>query len=565
MTRVRDGAAPCARRVGGAVAAGLLALALAAGPAGAQSSAPNAARRVPPAPDLRTPVTGLALPGASRLGEPLPGGSLMRLQRAVDLRSSGLLDRARDSLLVLLRLHPHHPIVVSELGRTHAARGDWGALERLAGAERMARRDSTLLAPELVMAYERSSRPREAIRTAVAAWTSSPADGAWAMGAFFRLAAVEPRFALATLDAAAAPRPWRSDLAVGLARLHAMAGRPEDAVRVLHDAEQRSGRGGLRVLFADEALRSGRTSDTTAAIAVLTDLAGDHDRRPDERLAAARRAWSLALGTGSESDAAEPLARSLRDVPGDRWGAELLLGIVRALQRGGHVGEVRTLLAANPGIERRLPELALERGLAFVREGELARGMPLIDSLAGAWPAARFMLAEVQFFSGELDSAHANYERVAARPDDPDAAAALERLYLLEAHPGSETLRRLGRIAHERWRGDRTAATRLADSLWRSQAPRGEYAAATGIALAELRMEAGDARDALVPLLVIADSLADDRLAPLARQRAGEAYTVLGDDHAALAQYEECLARYPRAWNAAEVRRRLEHLRRARS
>jgi len=565
MSRPRDGAEPRARRARRPFAAALFALALATTPAGAQPSAPSISRGVAPAPDLRTPVTGLALPGVSRLGEPLPGGSLMRLQRAVDLRSSGLADRARDSLLVLLRLHPHHPLVVTELGRTHAAREDWGALERLAVAERMARRDSTLLGPELVMAYERTSRPREAIRAAVAAWTSSPADGAWAMGTFFRLAAVEPRFALSTLDEVAAPRPWRSDLTVGLARLHSMAGRPADAVRVLHDAEQRSGRAGLRVLFADEALRSGRASDTTAAIAVLTDLAGDHDRRPDERLAAARRAWSLALGTGSESDAAEPLSRALRDVPGERWGPEFLIGVVRALQRGGHVAEVRTLLAANPGIERRMPELALERGLAFVREGDLGRGVPLLDSLAGTWPAARFMLAEVQFFSGELDSAHANYERVAARPDDPDAAAALERLYLLEEHPGSETLRRLGRIAHARWSGDRTAATRLADSLWRSQAPQGEYAAEAGIALAELRMEAGDARGALVPLLVIADSLVDDRMAPLARQRAGEAYTALGDDPHALAQYEECLARYPRAWNAAEVRRRLERLRRTRS
>jgi predicted negative regulator of RcsB-dependent stress response len=60
---------------------------------------------------------------------------------------------------------------------------------------------------------------------------------------------------------------------------------------------------------------------------------------------------------------------------------------------------------------------------------------------------------------------------------------------------------------------------------------------------------------------VIADSLADDRLAPLARQRAGDAYASIGDEKNALDQYEECLARYPRAWNSAEVRRRLERLR----
>jgi len=63
---------------------------------------------------------------------------------------------------------------------------------------------------------------------------------------------------------------------------------------------------------------------------------------------------------------------------------------------------------------------------------------------------------------------------------------------------------------------------------------------------------------------VVCDSLADDRLAPLARQRAGDAYSQLGDDTHALAQYEECLARYPRAWNSAEVRRRVERLRKER-
>jgi hypothetical protein len=38
----------------------------------------------------------------------------------------------------------------------------------------------------------------------------------------------------------------------------------------------------------------------------------------------------------------------------------------------------------------------------------------------------------------------------------------------------------------------------------------------------------------------------------------------LKDPKSAVAQYEECLARYPRAWNAAEVRRKLETLRRDR-
>jgi predicted negative regulator of RcsB-dependent stress response len=452
-------------------------------------------------------------------------------------------------------------VLVTELGRTHAARQDWGALERLAVAERTAQRDSALLASELALAYERLARPREALRVVVQAWAANAVDGPWASLLFFRLATVEPRTAVSLLEAAATPRPWRSDLAVGLARMHALSGRPAESVRVLVDAEKRSGASGLRLMFSEEALRTLRAADTSAALAVLVDLAGDDARRPDERLASGRRAWQVVQSSGRESEWAARIAVALRDVPGERWGPDFILSLVRSLQRSGNVTEVRALLAANPGLDGRIPELALERALAAVREGEIDRALPALDSLAQAWPAARFMLAEAQFFSGALDSAHANYTRVAERPEDPDAATALDRLYLLEEAPQSPLRATLGRLAWERWRGSRANALRLADSLWRAQAPRGEYAARAGLELAALRVEAGDVRGALVPLLVIADSLADDRLAPLARQRAGDAYASLGDEKNALLQYEECLARYPRAWNSAEVRRRLERLR----
>jgi TolA-binding protein len=83
--------------------------------------------------------------------------------------------------------------------------------------------------------------------------------------------------------------------------------------------------------------------------------------------------------------------------------------------------------------------------------------------------------------------------------------------------------------------------------------------------LSAQRAAAGDATAALVPLLAVADSLPDDRLAPLARQRLGELYlSKLKDESKAAAQWEECLARYPKAWNAPEVRRKLEQLRRER-
>ncbi len=93
----------------------------------------------------------------------------------------------------------------------------------------------------------------------------------------------------------------------------------------------------------------------------------------------------------------------------------------------------------------------------------------------------------------------------------------------------------------------------------------GSLWAHVALTLATQREQLGDGRAALEPLMAVADSLPADRLAPLARQRAGDVLRVwYKDDARALAQYEECLARYPRAWNAPEVRRRVESMRRER-
>ena len=87
--------------------------------------------------------------------------------------------------------------------------------------------------------------------------------------------------------------------------------------------------------------------------------------------------------------------------------------------------------------------------------------------------------------------------------------------------------------------------------------------AQTSMVLASLEEATGDGKSALTPLLAVAEQLPDDRLAPLARQRAGDVYRVwYKDDAKALTQYEECLARYPKAWNTPEVRRWVEILRR---
>lgn len=167
-------------------------------------------------------------------------------------------------------------------------------------------------------------------------------------------------------------------------------------------------------------------------------------------------------------------------------------------------------------------------------------------------------------FAGDPDSALAVYQRVAEEPHGRFAGVALERIYLIEDAGPREGLLPFGRIAYDEWRGERLHAQLLADSLYHTL-PHGPLWAQVALTLARLREADAQPAYALEPLLAVADSLPDDRLAPLARQRAGDIYrTQLKDDRRALEQYEECLARYPRAWNAAEVRRQVEQLRRDR-
>jgi tetratricopeptide (TPR) repeat protein len=71
----------------------------------------------------------------------------------------------------------------------------------------------------------------------------------------------------------------------------------------------------------------------------------------------------------------------------------------------------------------------------------------------------------------------------------------------------------------------------------------------------------GAPAEARLAALAVADSLPGDRLAPVARKRVGDLDLARGNKESALAQYEEMLARYPRSWLAAEVRRQVTDLR----
>jgi tetratricopeptide (TPR) repeat protein len=240
----------------------------------------------------------------------------------------------------------------------------------------------------------------------------------------------------------------------------------------------------------------------------------------------------------------------------------LRLGVARGLREGGHTADARALL--NESGAATTPAFATERALNDLRDGPPARALPGLRVQAAETPESAYRYAEALFFSGQTDSAHAWYLSAASDPRSETAGAALERLYLLEEKGGQEVLPAFGRLAYEDWRGNRPVARALADSLFRTLA-RGPLWAYAAVLSGNFRAAAGDPQGALEPLLAVADSLPEDRLAPLARQRAGDIYLdALKDDRAAAQQYEMCLTRYPRAWNAPEVRRRLDQLRRDR-
>lgn len=494
--------------------------------------------------------------------KPLSPEAAGRLRQAQADRVAGLIERARAALAALAREVPHHPQILTELARVENASGNWAAVERLARPERVQQRDSLLMASELMLALERLARARDAAEVAIEAWAADPAQD-WAEDSLFRLVGADPRGVRDVTRTAARRLPARKDIVLAACRLEMRGGDPKEALRMLADADGPALRPPLRQRFADGLLEAGDGRDSSGAAEALLALAADTRLATAFRLPAARRAWDLAAALGSEAGAAPRLSRALADLPAERWDGGLLMDVARALRRSGLTGEARALLAAG---ERSLSkrELEMEQALADLRDGPPERALPRLLAAAGGSPEAAFRFAEALFFAGQADSALACYQRVSKDPASEFTGPSFERIYLIEDADPRSALPAFGRVAWEEWRGEPRRAEAITESLVVAL-PRGALWAQAAVKLAALRDAAGDARAALEPLLLLADSLPGDRLAPLARQRAGDLFLYrLKDAPRALAQYEECLARYPRAWNAADVRRKLEQLRRDR-
>ncbi len=471
----------------------------------------------------------------------LTPAQMAKLQQARALRNAQQLDRARETLTALLAETPHHAAVLTELARVRVARQEWAAVELLARTERAARHDSLLLAGEAALALERLGRPGAAAQITTEAWSVNPALAGWAQPNLERLATVDPKGTREALRRASARRPSRIDLSMALAQIEWQAGDMKSALGVLNSADAFKEGPSTRMDFADGLLLRGNARDSSGAIEALVDLAADQSRPEPMRMLAAHRAWDLIKARGEEATRAATLAKALSDLPPTRWTPELLAGMTRGLRQAGLTTESRALLSGLGAGAALPPELALEQAMADLRDGPPERALPALEAMAATSPEASYTYAEALFFAGLSDSALKVYQTLAQDPAAPFTGAALERIYLIEEAKAPLGLRAFGRIAYENWRGEPKNASAVAESLYRSL-PQGPLWAQAALVVSAQRAAAGDARAALVPLLAVADSVPQDRLAPLARQRAGDLYLdKLQDATSAAAQYEECL------------------------
>ena len=532
----------------------------------------------PAQPPTITPLLGsqgsiqIILPGAleapplsQRIPEPLTMAQQLRLRTARQLRESGQLAAARDTLQRLLLVAPHQPLVLNELAKVLGAMSNWTGVELLARAERAAQRDTLLLGRELAMALERLKRPREAAVVVLENWRLRPGDSDWAVESLTRLANNDSKGVRDAVRRAATAHPERVDFLTAAAGLDWKMGDGPQALKGLAASDSPGITPPLRWRFADALLATGATRDSVGAVDALISMIADPRYDPSYRMLAARRAMEVHRARGTARAGAPAIYAALKDIVPARWNAELLVDVARGLREAGQTAAARALLdspVAQGNPQR--PNVTLERAMDDLHEGPPSNAIARLHDIAATSQEARFRFAEALFFSGLADSALAEYKRVTEDTGGAFTGAAFDRTYLIEDASPKSFLPMVGRLMYFDWRGDARAALMLADTLYRAT-PHNALWARIAIFRGQRLDAAGQPDSALVPLLELATQLPDDRLAPLAREMAGDVYQFkLKREPEAIAQYEECLTRYPRAWNSAEVRRRLESLRKRR-
>jgi tetratricopeptide (TPR) repeat protein len=213
--------------------------------------------------------------------------------------------------------------------------------------------------------------------------------------------------------------------------------------------------------------------------------------------------------------------------------------------------------------------LAVRKGETALEKGDLAAAEAAFKEAKNSGAServreeAQYLASEVAFYEGRFDSAAAGYDAFAkAYPTSRFTNDALERMYLIEAGEGAPVaglteLARAFRLARAGATDDALAAAAEAET----RATGGPAWSHAGLLTASLLEARGRVKEAAAKALAVAEGVPEDRLAAVARRKAGDYYKESGSDALALAQYEELLVRYPRSWLAPETRRLVQELR----
>jgi tetratricopeptide (TPR) repeat protein len=206
----------------------------------------------------------------------------------------------------------------------------------------------------------------------------------------------------------------------------------------------------------------------------------------------------------------------------------------------------------------------------LIRTGRLSDARAAYAELAGIpsdiIPEAHYMAAEVSFFMGETDSALSLYSTLAAdHPDWELANDAIDRMFLLQEQAGQTDNRPLALYAT----GELLATIDKPDSalgyinLLVESFPESPLVDDALLRSVDLYLNLGEVDLALSACSTVAESFAEERLAPLAREKLGDIWwEQRGDGAKALEEYLKGLDEFPDSLVAARVRDKVARLRR---
>jgi outer membrane protein assembly factor BamD (BamD/ComL family) len=541
----------------------------------------------------------------------LPPADEIALSRAAMLLRSSRVEQAIPMLEDLWRRHPDSPHIATTTASAYLRAGRPNdalkVLDASDKAVREARARAKLAAPAVdPLAAMRAhlllamGRRKDAIPWMVEA-AAEPHGEAFALQRqlleWAETADVGPEV-VAAAERRADSEPKDVSRALLAAEIECRAGKMQAALTRLARAEPQGMAHGQLAQILGGRLAADAQGAALAAPVWLELARGPYD--PSLRAAALRRLLNPAPVVTSGGKvrtlitpvSASDLEAAWRSLPAGEERARLGLDLLQALRARGDTAaaqRVATELSKSGAPGQFSGPVDVEAGLLALGQGNLdeagkrlerARTQSVDDE---ARERAEFAQAEVLFYSCQFDSALVSYDRFAtAHPLSPLANEALARAFLLEPDPGQAPGQAPGLAfyaeARRQWEaaatwahqaeGESFGSDRLATAM-----PRSDGAAPESLGLANpvranallLLSRVEEARavpaEARLAALAVADSLPGDRLAPVARKRVGDLDLARGNKEAALAQYEDLLARYPRSWLAAEVRRQVTELR----